>query len=76
MVVQKDVNIFAKKNKKMVPGNFSCDNFEKSYRSHSEKEKIYYEGKEYKKEFKENIGGYVILLVILLILGLLVGIFF
>ena len=65
-----------KKLKKMVPGNFTCDKFSKSYsRSGSDKERIYTEGRKFSDSSKGSPAFLVIALVILIILALVFGIF-
>ena len=65
-----------KKQKKMVPGNFSCDKFSKSWsRSTINKQRIYTEGREYSDAVKGSPGWLLFLLIILIILALLMGVF-
>ena len=65
-----------KKLKKMVPGNFSCDKFVKSWsRSQFDKQRIYTEGRTFSDNVKGNPGWLLIFLAILIILALLMGVF-
>ena len=65
-----------KKLKKMVPGNYSCDKFEKSYsRKLFDKQRIYTEGREFSDKTKGSVGWTLFLLIILIILALIMGVF-
>ena len=65
-----------KKLKKMVPGNFTCDKFSKSYsRKYYDKQRIYTEGREFSDSVKGNIGWLVAAIIILVILALIMGVF-
>lgn len=65
-----------KKLKKMVPGNFTCDKFSKSYsRKYYEKDKIYNEGKDFSDKAKGSIGWLTFLLILLIVLALIMGVF-
>ena len=65
-----------KKLKKMVPGNYSCDKFSKSYsRKEYDKQRIYTEGRKYSDDVKGNAGVLAFILIALVILGLIMGIF-
>ena len=68
---------YCKKLDKMVPGNFSCEKFSKSYsRKSYEMQKIYTEGRKYSDKVKGNPAVLAVLLLILVILGLIFGVFF
>ena len=65
-----------KKLKKMVPGNFTCDKFEKSWsRSQFDKQSIYTEGANYSDTEKGSPGWLLFLLIVLIILALIMGVF-
>ena len=65
-----------KKLKKMVPGNYTCDKFVKSYsRKDYDKQRIYTEGRKYSDDIKGNIGVLIFVLIALIILGLIFNIF-
>jgi len=65
-----------KKLKKMVPGNYSCDKFEKSWsRDSFTKQRIYTEGREYSDKAKGSVGWLVFLLTVLIVLALIMGVF-
>lgn len=65
-----------KKLKKMVPGNYTCDKFSKSYsRKYYDKNRIYSEGKNYSDAPKGSIGWLLFVLIILIVLALIMGVF-
>ena len=65
-----------KKLKKLVPGNFSCDKFSKSYsRKSYDKDRIYTEGTKFSDAPKGNPQTLFIYLIILIILALIFGVF-
>lgn len=65
-----------KKLDKMVPGNFSCDKFSKSYsRKYYDKQRIYTEGRKFSDKGKDNSGFIAIVLIILIILGIIFNVF-
>ena len=65
-----------KKLKKMVPGNYSCDKFSKSYtRKSYDKDRIYTEGRKFSDSPKGNPTMLFIALVLLMILALIFGVF-
>ena len=67
---------YCKKLDKMVPGNFSCDKFVKSYsRKNDEMQKIYTEGRIFSDKAKGDPVALAIVLVILVILAIVFNIF-
>ncbi len=65
-----------KKLKKMVPGNYSCDKFTKSWkRTTFDKERIYTEGRLYSDKAKGNPGVLLFVIIVLIIIALLMGVF-
>ena len=65
-----------KKLKKMVPGNFSCDKFSKSWeRKYYDKQRIYTEGREFSDSVKGSPGWLLFVVIVLVILALIMGVF-
>lgn len=65
-----------KKLKKMVPGNFSCDKFEKSYaRKGFDKDRIYTEGRIYSDKASGNVGWLLFIIIALILIALISGVF-
>ena len=65
-----------KKLDKMVPGNFTCEKFSKSYsRKTSDKERIYTEGRLYSDKVSGNPGWLLFLVILLIVLALIMGVF-
>lgn len=64
-----------KKLKKMVPGNFTCDKYSKSYsRKYYDKDRIYTEGRIYSDKAKGNVGWLTFILILLLVLAFIMGV--
>ena len=65
-----------KKLKKMVPGNFTCDKFSKSYsRKEFDKRRIYTEGRIYSDKVSGNPGWLLFFIILLVLLALIMGVF-